>query len=456
MNWKVILILAALCLGLGVFLFLETGKESKVTEVERDYLLPYRPEAVVAMRITLFDTTFMIEKKDDGWIMREPHEGWLADSLTINHLLTTLSKVAPLGNISSDSVDLNLLMLDPPAISFTIFTPERDSVFLGFGVFNPSTENIYVRRGDRDRISLIGSVVGPMIAFNSFMIRGKGLMAFHPFDICNIKYSRIDGKELSAALSPDTRKWYAEGSKQLVPLDKRIINNMLFDLYSGVVREFRDAGDYTARQTGLNRPLRQLRFENQQGDTTLIALGGTLEGREYLRWAMSTLYPGELLLVDSLLMNRMDDFIEKDILDLRMTDFQTGEVERIELFSPLDSIVIVAENDTLWKITSPEKVGCRIWVVDKILTHADSMSASKLIPGKSRGRGFDRPQLELNLYSAEKTTVSLLFGDFAGGNQVYVLDRLNDRIFLSKTENINRLTYSFKDLADIPLSHRVQ
>ncbi len=455
MNWKTILVLLLLCLGLGSYLFLESKKKSAVTSSKRNYLLTTDLDNVTAVRASLFDTTFLIEKKFTEWVMREPHDGQLADSLLIHHLLRVLNRVATLGNVPADSIDLGSAMLDPPAVSFTVYTEDGDSTFLGFGALNPTTENIYVRRNNEDRIWLIGREIGPMLAFNSFMIRGKGLTVLHPFYIQEIKYSSSGKKIYTAYCSPKTKEWWTESNREKISMDKRLINGLLSDIYSNQVREFRALDEAGPSQTGLDRPLRRLWLVSEDGDTAAIALGRPLAGSEYLRWARSSLYPDNLLLVDSRLISRLDDFNIEYMRNLKMTNFQAAEVDRIELFSPMDSIVIIAEDDTLWRIIKPEEFRCRLWQVERLLTHADTIGAFEIL-SSSAGKGFDHPQLELNLFMGDSVLVSLQAGDYAGEKEIYMRDRLRDVVYLTTASQIERLTYTFKDLADIPVRHIVK
>jgi len=455
MNWKTILVLLLVCLGLGFYLFLESRKESGIARPKKDYLLSADMDNVTAMRITFFDTTFVVEKRYTEWVMRQPYEGQLADSLLIHHLLRTLNKIAPLGYVPADSLDLGLAMLEPPVVTFTIYTGRGDSTFLGFGVLNPTTENIYVRRNREDRVLLIGREVGPMLGFNSFMIRGKGLTPLHPLYVREIRYSSPEGKVFKAYRLEHTKEWWAESGKEKVFADKRQIIRLLSDVYANQVREFRALDEAGPSQTGLNRPLRRLWIVGENEDTTAISLGRPLAEREYLRWASSNLYPDNLLLVDSRVLTRLDDFNLEYVRNLKMTYFQANEVDRIELFSPLDSIVIVADDDTLWRIIKPEEIGCRLPQVEKLLTHVDTMGAFKILP-LSAGKGFNRPQFELNLYAGERVLVSLQAGDYAGEKEIYMLDRVRNVVYLTKSAQIERLTYTFNDLADIPVRHIVK
>ena len=455
MNWKTMLVLLLLCLGLGSYLFLESKRKPAVSKDKRNYLLAVDPANVKAVRASLLDTTFLIEKRFAEWVMREPHEGQLADSLLINHVLRVLNKTATLGQVPADSIDLGLTRLDPPAVSFTVYTTTGDSTFLGFGVLNPTTENIYVRRNNEDSIWLIGREVGPMLAFNSFMLRGKGLSALHPFHTRGIIYRAPGKKILKAYYSPETKQWWAESNGEKVLADTRLVNGLLSDIYGNQVREFHALDQAGTGQTGLDRPLRNLWVVSEKGDTTAIALGRQEAEREYLRWAGSTLYPDNLLLVDSRLISRLDDFNLDYLRSLRMTDFQAGDVDRIELFSPMDSIVMVADSDTLWWIIEPEEIGCRLWLVERLLIQADTMGAFEILPSAA-GKGFDHSQFELNLFAGDSLLVSLQAGDYAGEERIYMRDRLRDVVYLTRASQIERLTYTFKDLADIPMRHTVK
>ena len=455
MNWKMMLALLLLCLGLGSYLFLEIQRKPSDIATPRNYLLNAELDDITAVRATIFDTTFLIEKRFAEWVMRQPYDGQLADTLSLHHILRVLNKTITLGNVPADSIDQALMMLDPPAVSITVHTSDGDSTFIGFGVLNPTTENIYVRSNNEDKVWLIARDVGPMLAFNSFMVRGKGLSALHPFRVREIAYSSPGRKTFKAYFSRRTGKWWTESEGERILADTRLINGLLSNIYGNQVREFRSLDDARPGRTGLDRPLRSLRLVGENGDTTAIAFGRLLAEKEYLRWASSTLYPDNLLLVDSSLVSRLDDFNIPYVRNLRMTDFQKGEVDRIELFSPMDSIVIVADSDTLWRIIKPEEIGCRLWEVERLLIQADTMGAFDILPS-SAGTGFDQPQFELNFFAGDSALVSLQAGDYAAEGGIYMWDRLRGTVYLTRAAQIERLSYTFKNLADIPVRHVVK
>ena len=457
MNWKVILILLLICSGLGIYLFkIDWGREPAKKTEERDHLLNCALDQIASARITLFDTTYSIRRKSYEWEFVSPYAGELADSIAVNHLLSSLIKIFALSKLPADSLDMAMVHLKNPVMEIEVQTVAGDSTSLRFGALNPTTDNIYVHRDAEKAVMLISKEIGPMLGLNSFMLRGKGLTVIQPLDITEIRYAGRDIKEFQAARSPGDGVWWMTGGKEKIRADKRKIIRIMRDLYENQVRSFESAGVEESSRTGLDNPQRRLLIKAQNGDSVFVALGNAVDQAAYLRWSYSSLYPNDLVLTDSRLLNHLDTNFELDwMVDLRMADFDETRINRIELSTPLDSIVIVADNDTLWRLVRPKEARCKLPQVERLIAHADTMAASKLLP-QGPGRGFEHPQLSLILKDGDKVLFGLLFGDYGGDKQIYVRDLVRQQDFLAPAKEAEDFEYSADDLADIPLSHVVQ
>ncbi|HUU27862.1 MAG TPA: DUF4340 domain-containing protein [archaeon] len=455
MNWKTIVVLLLACIGLGFFLLRESAREKTGPQEEnKNYLVSFEPASVVGLNAVFLDSTFVLRKLGEEWVMAQPFGGHLADSMTVNHLLKVLSRIVVQQSVAVDSIDLAQVRLDKPVLSFTLHFNAGDSSRLNFGVLNPTTENIYVRRNEEDMVMLINRLYGPMLGVSDLMLRGKGLIETKPYQVRRIRYGSHERPLFAASRETDNGDWWIETPGGKVLGNKRSITDLLSRLYENQVREFHPLQGKTGSETGLRNPVRSFWIEGGNGDTTAVSIGNSTED-EYLRWAESSLYPQELLLVDTSLVSILDKFSIQGLQNLQMTTFQPDQVDRIELMTPMDTLVIVAENDTIWQIIEPEKVGCKLWQIELLLIHADTMGAMEILPPSS-GKGFEHPQLTLSLYGGEKVLARILVGDYAGDKAVYMRDDLRQMDFIAPEREFQRLNYTLKDLADVPVRHVVQ
>jgi hypothetical protein len=457
MNWKIILVMLVVCLGLGTYVYLEMAPDSSRIprrKQEVEYLMSFDQDRVDRLKIVFLDTLYEVKRRGSQWEMLRPLAGTFADSGVVNHLCRTMTRIPVFRSIPIDSVNLAQLYLEDPAISFTFYFDGGDSSKVGFGLLNPTTQNIYVRKDRLDRVLLIGKEVGPMLYVGFDLLRSKQLISLSPYRVKHIGLGSRQGWESILDRDSETGVWSVRRGKTSARADKRRILNLLFTLYTNPVREFLEQDATDIVRTGLTRPVRRLLVVGEQNDSMTVSIGDPQRGREYLRWASSSIYPENLLLVDFNLVELLDELKLESIRDLHITDFDRSGLSRIELAYATETIVLAADNDTLWGIVEPEESPCRLWQVERLLTHCDTMQAHKIIP-PGRGQGFDRPQLRISISADSEEVVSLLVGDYKG-DSLYMRDQLRGIDFLAPSHELERLTYSLEDLADVAVQHVVE
>ena len=455
MNWKIILILLVVCLGLGAYLYLEMGSDAPSTTERKqiEYLMSY-PDRVESLTISFLDTFYVVNRRESEWVMAEPLAGELADSSMVNHLLEILARIPVIRSIPIDSVNLAQLYLDNPAIWFRVDFTGGDSSTVGFGLLNPTTENIYARREGEDRVLLIGKDVGPMLYINSLLLRSKQLISLSPYRVKHIRLKARQGWESVLDRDQLTGEWSVRQGRRKTRADKSRIQDLLSSLYQGQVHEYLPPDAANMVRTGLHRPVRQLVVVGEQEDSITVSVGNPQRGREYLRWAGTSICPDNLLLVDLRLVELLDGLRLERIRDLHVADFDRGGLNRIELVYSTGKIVLTAENDTLWRIVEPEQSPCKIWQVERLLIHADTMQASRVLPPGGK-RGFNRPQLRMTLSAGSEVVARILVGDYKA-DSLYIRDDLRGIDFLDSSSELEKLTYTFEDLADIAVRHVVE
>ncbi|MEA2062654.1 MAG: DUF4340 domain-containing protein [Gemmatimonadota bacterium] len=457
MNWKIILILLIVCLGLGGYLYLERssepGKHSEKAKLE--HMLSFDPEEVERLNIFFVDSLYKVRRRGAQWVMVQPLAGTMADSSLVNHLLRTLNQIYILQAIPADSVNLGQFYLDPPGVSFTVFLESGDSSTVVFGVLNPTTEHIYARKVGEDRVLLIDKTVGPRLRVLKSMVRSKQLVPLPPYSVSRIKYSARAGWSSALERDKTTGQWSVHSAGGTFRANKGRILDLLRLLHGRQVREYLNSSAAGIKQTGLDRPLRSLDVFDEQGSSVALALGNPKQDSRYLLWARLSIYPGELLLVDSSLVNDLDLLKSGNILDLHINDFDPGGLERVELEQSTGKIVLTARNDTLWQVVEPRQAPCRLWQLENLLMHADTMQALEILrPGT--GRGFEHPQLRLTISAVGRGIVArMLVGDYRGGN-LYIRDDLRGIDFLADSRELEKLSFTLEELANESVRHVVE
>jgi len=457
MSWKGIVVLLVLVAGLGAYLLLQKsgGPAGQKPKGEVEYLLSVPLEKVSAIRVEFLDTTYLARRDGLEWFMEEAFKGNRADSTILNHLVYVLDKAPVMSRITTDSLDLKMVALDPPVLVIVVYVKDGDSTRLSFGALNPTTDNIYVRRNDEEKVLLTNKIIGPMLAVGGFLLRAKGLYRFNPYEVKRIRFDNGGRTVFLATRSGEFDQWWIDGPKAPEPGDKRKILRLLKDLYNGQVRGFIPGDEVSRRETTLDQPQRTLVLTGEKGDSEVILIGDVYEPKAYFRWASSTLFPDQYLLVDSRLRDELNKFDPDSLKSLQIADFQSTEVDRIEINSPLDSLVVVAQSDTLWKIVFPQEARCKLWEVETLLAQADTMSADGLA-GPGSDRGYTHPQLRFVLKSGDRGICDIVFGNFTGQDQVFVRDNLRGLDFVAKSRIVQLMSVSFRDLADIPVRHIVR
>lgn len=457
MNWKILLVVLLLSVGAGLYLAREMGvfKTEEVRGPETEKLLTVDLDNIDRLKISFLDTTYVVRKHMSEWKIESPYPAEMADSLTVNHLLRVLTSINVLRKIPLDSISLAQVNLDVPVMSFDIEFRDGSRTGVGFGVLNPTTENIYTRRTDEDSVILISRIMGPSLAFTGNMIRSRQLINLPVLRINRLELDSGRGGSLVLSMDPETGIWWREAPDGRVMIDKRPVLVLLERLHLAEVREFYDSDEADEAESGLGSPVRRLVVEDLDGGRNEVRLGRKEVDRPYLIWAASTVYPENLLLVDSLLVGQFDRLNHGNLTLRKLAPIDVNLADRISLKYQDSELELTAESDTLWRIVKPREINARFWQVERILGQVDTMEAVTVLPSQTGGRGFDAPQLDLSLYHRDSLLGRYLIGDYSG-TDIFFRDVRRGQDFLVPPRTLERLSWTFDELADIPVRHVVQ
>lgn len=456
MNFKAIFVLMLVTLGLGAFLYIqrdqdEAGSQDK-TVLEK--ILPYSSSDVERVTVIYLDTTYVLVRDGFEWKMELPDKGWGGDSLVINHLLRTLCESPFASSIPFAELDPVAVKLDKPVLVFTAYVSSQDSIRLEFGTLNPTTDNIYILRRGEGRVVLANKLLGPMMTVNGFLVRGKSLTGMKPFEIVGIEVESRGRRVFSATRENTEANWWIDQERGSLWGDKRKLNIRLGEFNRQLVKNFYRTGEIPQSETGLNAPVRRIKVTGESGETSVISFGKTDSEENYLRWASSSIYPDHLLLIDAWLIDRVDLLIADSMECRELADFFPPDVDFISISSPLDSLVLRVNDDSLWTIIEPQQAKAKYLAVEMLLTHIDTVEAIRVLP-EGRNRGFESPQARLVLKQGDNLLADLVVGDYVGEN-VYIRDMKRNVDLIASPREVSPLNVSFGDFADIPVRHVVE
>lgn len=456
MNWKILLVILLVMSGVGLYLAREMGlfKKADPEPVKIEKLINFDMDAVDRAKISFMDTTYVLERHYDEWRILEPYAGEQADSLTVNNILRTLTKISVIRKIPLDSINLAQVNLDKPVLSFEIHFPDGKTRGVSFGALNPTTDNIYVHISGVDSVILIGRTLGPSLAVDGRMIRSKQLMNLPVLRVASLELER-NGQTDRFAVDRQTGQWWVESPGPRRPVNKLVVLTVLERFHQGEVREFYPLDHAGLAVTGLDKPVRRLIVEDLDGGRNEIRLGRRDSERDYLMWASSTVYPAEIMLVDSVLVSQLDRLRPENIPYTRLARLDVFNIDRMHFQYRDSELELKADSDTLWRLTLPQEHKARLWQVEKILAHVDTMNAVTLLPKKAPEHSFDDPQLDLTLYSGDSLIGHYQIGDYAGSD-IYFRDILNSADYTVAQRTLELLSWKYDDLADVQVRHVVR
>ncbi len=456
MNWKILLVILLLMTGVGAYLARQMGvfkkEEPQPRQIEK--LLTFDLESLDQAKISFMDTTYQLERHFDEWRIVAPYPGEQADTLTVNNILRVLTKISVIRKIPLDSISLAQVNLDNPVLSFELSFKDGSTQGVSFGALNPTTDNIYVKKTTADSVLMVSKILGSSLAVNGRMIRSKQLINLPVLRVSSLELER-EGRSDRFGVDKQSGRWNVLEGSGTHPVNKLVILTVLERLHMGQVREFHAPDEAVAAVTGLDRPVRRLTVEDLDGKRNEVRLGRPVAGREYLLWASSSIYPNELLLVDSLLLGQLERLRPERIPYVRLVHLDIHSVDRMHLQYRAGELELKADSDTLWRILQPREQKARLWQVERILAEVDTMNALTVLPTQTTGRGFEDPQLELSLYKGDSLLGHYLVGDYAGMD-IYFRDILLGTDYTIPPRTLERLSWTFEDLADVPVRHVVQ
>lgn len=456
MNWKILLVILLVMSGAGFYLAREMDLFKKPDEepVKIEKLISFDIDAVDRTTISFMDTAYVLERNFDEWRILEPYSGENADTLTVNNMLRTLTRINVIRKIPLDSINLAQVNLDKPVLSLEMHFKDGSSRGVNFGALNPTTENIYVHITGADTVIMIGRTLGASLAVNGRMIRSKQLINLPVLRVASFELER-NGQTDRFAVDRQTGQWWVEspGPRRLV--NKLVILTVLERFHQGEVREFYPPDHAGSAVTGLDKPVRRLIVEDLDGGRNEIRLGKSDQEREYLMWASSTVYPSEIVLVDSALVGQLDRLRPESIPYTRLSRLNIFSIDRMHFKYRDAELELKADSDTLWRLTLPQEHKARLWQVEKILAHVDTMNAVTLLPQKAPEHSFDDPQIDLTLYSGDSLIGHYQIGDYAGSD-IYFRDVLNTADYTVAQRTLELLSWKYDDLADVQVRHVVR
>lgn len=191
-----ILILLAVLLGLGAYIYVTRDDDGSASEENRVFAsLDADDIQSLTVRSEAGDTT-TVERNGEGWQIVSPIAA-SASATEVSGLTTTLSALDRVRVVDEAPADLAEFGLAPPRVSVE-FTADGDLASGGLLLGNKTStgQNLYAKRTDGDAVFLVAAYQESSLNRSTFDLRDKALLTVDRDQVQAVQVSR-DGDSLS-------------------------------------------------------------------------------------------------------------------------------------------------------------------------------------------------------------------------------------------------------------------
>ncbi len=319
--------------------------------------------------------------------------------------------------------------------------------------------SVYAKEKSEDHIFLIESSALDDLAKSPTDIREKSLIKFNPNSITEIQFYKPE--EL-------TCKKVGHDWKMTFPISTNANNEgisyILTELHSMQVSSFELDGEdvpITLEKYGLDTP--RIQFTLSDGSETYgLEIGSVVgyardqantdEDRVYVK----SIHQGGIYTVATDIFHLLNK-TAFDLREKRIIDFQRGDVIKFEIQSKTQNIVGIKLQDKTWELQGQGKLLADPQAVSDLIYGVDSLEAAAYetdSPNNLAQYGLDTPYIRIIFTMlGEDAPVTLLIGNFASDDTVYVKTSNSDQIVRVKRDLVDKITKGVAWLRDKKLFH---
>jgi hypothetical protein len=441
MNWKTTIVLAAIALGVFVYLRFFELKQPGTEEARRQAqnIVNFDRDKIDGIVILNGDEKIELRRRDNRWRLETPIKDQ-ADSSLIDNLLSDLGNWQKEGTISAKEIDADKSKLaeyglNRPKLRLKLLGQDKPPAIL-FGKDAALEGKMYVRFENSKETYLAGQSIKKDIDKKPEEFRDRKLT-----DLTTAQVSRVILKTPTGEMELQKKgdRW-----EILKPLraagDDQKIGDLIAQVTASRIQQFvaDDHGDL--RPYGLAEPRGAITLstqDDQQGQ--LLQIGGVPEKQKdqiYVRFVPRGFVYTLPKKIEEVLNTKPDD-----LRDRHLVRVDTNILDRITIDAPGKGKTVLARKDNNWTIASRDNAPANSGEVRRLIDTLQNERVTKFVEDVASDLpkyGLDKPQLQLTLssFASENTAESkageqpfatVTFGKVDGDN---VYARLADEPFV--------------------------
>src|SRR6266487_2688119 len=402
MNWRTTIVLAAIALGVFVYLKFFELKQPGIEEARRQAqnVVNFDRDKIDGIIILNGDEKIELRRRDNRWRLETPIKDQADDSL-IENLLSDLGNWQKEGTISAKEIDadkskLSEYGLNKPRLRLKLLGPDKPPAIL-FGKDAALEGKMYVRFEDSKKTYLAGQSIKKDIDKKPEEFRDRKLT-----DLITAQVSRVILKTPAGEMDLQKKGDHWEIVKPLrARADDQKINDLIAQITTARIQQFvaDDHGDL--HPYGLAEPRGAITLftqEDKQGQ--LLQIGSMPEKEKdqtYVRFASRGFVYTVPKKIDEALNNRPDD-----LRDRHLVRFDTNVLDRITIDAPDKGKIVLARKGEEWTIANRKNAPANSGEVRRFVETLQNERVTKFVEDVASNLpkyGLATPQLQLTFSS---------------------------------------------------------
>lgn len=344
MRFKGTLALLVMFLGLGAFVYfyeVRGGKERKKTEEAAKKIFHIDKNKIVELNLVYPDKKITASREaENKWKIVFPIST-SANSAEWEKMASNFVDIEKEKVVAKDSKDLSEYGLQRPALKVSARLDGPQSPEILFGSENPTGSYVYAKVANQPDVVLIPSFYFTTFKKDLADLRQSAILQVNEFDVSSLSLKNTYG-----AFDLVRTK---EGWRLKTPIesraDEREISAMLSALSTTKAKEFLDANPPTEKQSGLDKPMVEVRaVEGKDSSTKRLVIGHQTSKKNDAPYYAKDAARKEIFLVDKSFFDKLNRPLF-DLRDKTIAKFQKWDVDAIEISRGKEHFLIKKDKD---------------------------------------------------------------------------------------------------------------
>lgn len=443
-----IFLLVLVALGAFYYYYEIKGRaEREKAQAEAEKIFSLTSEQVSGIQLTKAGKSIKVEKVDKSWRLTEPvaDEG---DYQANEELLSRLLEATRSRVVEEENSDLEAFGLKEPALEVTLLTSgEKPAPTLLIGTKNPTGTGYYAKLKDNATLFLISTFLKEDIDKSAFDLRDKTVVSWATDRVTGIE---VTTPSLQLKVELQGEEWQITAPLP-TKADKSKINAFLDQLRSAKIKEFVEENPSDLTQYDLNPAEKTLTLFLGTDKGTKTLFFGKQDQEKKLVYAKRQ-EKAPVFLVETKLPEALPTSVD-DWRDRTVLAFEKEQVEKLEIVSPEETIVVTKEADGNWKLTQPLDTPADQGKMNVLLWDLHGLKVKEFIAEKTEevtAYGLDSPTWRILLWEKGKDSpLTLSVGKEAEGKDGhYAKVEFKDPIYLLAQKDVQNITKTSFDLRD--------